>query len=424
MEFFITLNSIFHYIRTMRELFLITVSGVDKIGLTNNLTKTLSDYNVNILDIGQAVIHDTLSLGILIEIPKEAESSPVLRDVLFKAHELGLNTKVTPISEGDYENWVSAQGKPRYIITLLGPQITARHMHEISEIITGNNLNIDSIKRLSGRKSLHNPHDNLRACVELTVRGTPTDISTMRARFMQISRDLGIDISFQVDNMYRRNRRMVAFDMDSTLIQVEVIDELAKAAGVGDEVSRITEEAMQGKLDFSESFARRLALLEGLDENVLQGIAQNLPITQGAEFLISTLKQIGYKTAIISGGFEYFGKYLQDKLGIDYVYANKLEIKDGKVTGKVSGKVVDAEQKATILREIAEKEGINLNQVIAVGDGANDLPMLAIAGLGIAFHAKPLVKETARHSISNLGLDGILYLIGVRDRDLLAQIDV
>jgi phosphoserine phosphatase len=408
----------------MREIILISVSGTDKPGLTSNLTGVLSQYKINILDIGQAVIHDTLSLGILIEIPKESESSPVLRDLLFRAHELDLNVKFKPISADDYELWVSAQGKPRYIITLLGRQITSAHMKAISDVVAGNALNIDSIKRLSGRKSLHNPHDNLRACVELTVRGEPHDIVSMRASFLEISRDHGVDISFQVDNMYRRNRRMVAFDMDSTLIQAEVIDELAREAGVGDNVSEITELAMQGELDFKESFQRRLSLLEGLSEDVLEKVASRLVLTQGAEHLISTLKKIGYKTAIISGGFMYFGNYLQKKLGIDYVFANKLEIVDGKVTGRVSGTIVDAERKADILRELAAREQISLEQVIAVGDGANDLPMLGIAGLGIAFNAKPLVKKSARHSISNLGLDGILYLIGVRDRDLLIQSDV
>ncbi|KPQ00296.1 MAG: phosphoserine phosphatase SerB [Bacteroidetes bacterium HLUCCA01] len=408
----------------MREIILISVSGTDKPGLTNKLTKVLSEYKINILDVGQAVIHATLSLGILIEIPPESESSPVLRDILFKAHELELNVKFKPIDVQEYEDWVRAQGKPRYIITILGKQITALHMHEISEIISQNKLNIDSIKRLSGRKSLHNAHDNLRASVELTVRGEPDDIASMRSKFLDISRELGIDISFQIDNMYRRNRRMVAFDMDSTLIQAEVIDELAKAAGVGEQVAAITEQAMQGNIDFTESFRQRLALLAGLDEQVLASLADNLPITQGAENLISTLRKIGYKTAIISGGFEYFGKYLQRRLGIDYVFANQLEIKDGKVTGKVCGQVVNAERKAEILRELAKKEQISLDQVIAVGDGANDLPMLSIAGLGIAFNAKPVVKKSARHSISNLGLDGILYLIGVRDRDLLIQGDV
>ena len=402
----------------MRELFLVTLSGTDKIGLTNSLTKVLTDHNVNILDVGQAVIHDTLSLGFLIEVPENASSAPVLRDFLFRSHELGLNTKFTPITVDEYEHWVQLQGKPRYIITVLGPQIEARHVFEISELISENGLNIDSIKRLSGRKSILNSKTQTRSCIEFTVRGTPGNIDAMRARFLDISKDLGIDISFQIDNVYRRNRRMVAFDMDSTLIQVEVIDELAKAAGVGKQVSEITELAMQGELDFKESFSRRLGLLKGLDESVLESIAANLPLTQGAEHLISTLKKIGYKTAIISGGFQYFGNYLQKKLGIDYVYANQLEIIDGKVTGNVSGSVVDAQRKADILRELTIKENISLEQVIAVGDGANDLPMLSIAGLGIAFHAKPIVKKSAKHSISNLGLDGILYLIGVRDRDL------
>lgn len=405
----------------MRELFLVTLSGTDKIGITNGLTAVLAHHRVTILDIGQAVIHDTLSLGFLIELPKESESATVFRDLLFKSHELGLVTKFTPISLDEYEHWVSLQGKPRYIITLLGPQIEAKHVFEISEIIQSNGLNIDSIKRLSGRKSLLNAPDNLRSCIEFTVRGVPGNIDSMRSRFLDISRDLGIDISFQVDNVYRRNRRLVAFDMDSTLIQVEVIDELAKAAGVGKRVSEITERAMQGEIDFKESFRQRLALLEGLDESVLAGIANQLPLTQGAEHLISTLKKIGYKTAIISGGFQYFGNHLKHKLGIDYVFANQLEIIDGKVTGKIAGTVVDAQRKAEILREIAQKEDISLEQVIAVGDGANDLPMLSIAGLGIAFHAKPIVKKSAKHSISNLGLDGILYLIGVRDRDLFPE---
>jgi phosphoserine phosphatase len=206
--------------------------------------------------------------------------------------------------------------------------------------------------------------------------------------------------------------------MDSTLIEHEVIDELAKAAGVGDQVAAITERAMNGELDFTESFRARVALLKGLDEAVLSGIAANLKLSEGAEQLIRTLKVLGYKTAILSGGFTYFGRFLQQRLGIDYVHANELEIVAGKVTGNVVGQVVDGRRKAELLQEIAKKEGVDLEQVIAVGDGANDLPMLGIAGLGIAFRAKPLVKQNAKQSISTLGLDGILYLLGVRDRDL------
>jgi phosphoserine phosphatase len=401
----------------MREIILFTISGQDKIGLTSELTRLLSEYQINILDIGQANIHDTLSLGILLDIPAESESKPVLRELLFKAHELGLQARFEPVDADDYSAWVAAQGKPRYIITVLGPTITAEQLHRISQEVTDNGLNIDSIKRLSGRIPLEIV-TKTRACVELTVRGTPQDLDHMRASFMKISHDLGVDIGFQIDNVFRRNRRLVVFDMDSTLIQCEVIDELAKAAGVGAEVAAITEDAMQGKLDFKESFARRVGLLKGLDERVLKDIAEALPITPGAERLISTLKGIGYKTAIISGGFQYFGKHLQKKLGIDHVYANELVIREGKVTGDVGDDIVDGKRKAELLKSIAQRENIRLEQVIAVGDGANDLPMLAIAGLGIAFHAKPIVKERAEQSISNLGLDGILYLIGVRDRDV------
>lgn len=401
----------------MREIILFTISGQDKPGLTSELTRLLSEYRIDILDIGQANIHDTLSLGILLDIPPESESKPVLRELLFKAHELGLQARFEPVDAADYTAWVAAQGKPRYIITVLGPKITAAHLHQISLEVSQNGLNIDSIKRLSGRVPLDRS-TLTKACVELTVRGVPRDIDHMRAAFMRISHELGVDIAFQIDNVFRRNRRLVVFDMDSTLIQCEVIDELAKAAGVGDQVATITEEAMQGKLDFKESFAKRVGLLKGLDESVLKGIAASLPLTNGAERLISTLKGIGYKTAIISGGFQYFGAHLQKKLGIDYVFANELIIKDGKVTGEVGADIVDGKRKAELLKSIAQRENIRLEQVIAVGDGANDLPMLSIAGLGIAFHAKPIVKEKAEQSISTLGLDGILYLIGVRDRDL------
>jgi len=399
----------------VREIILINVAGHDRPGVTSKLTAILAQFDVNVLDIGQAVIHDTLSLGMLVEVPAAAEASPLLKDILFLCHELGLQVRFTPISGDSYEHWVAGQGKARHIITVLARKITAEHIARVSAIISEFHLNIDNIDRLSGRVPLNGAGAQSKACVEISARG-PLNDDEFRRRCMALASELDIDVAYQEDTMFRRNRRLVAFDMDSTLIDAEVIDELAKAAGVGDQVAAITERAMRGELDFTASFRARVALLKGLDESVLQGIAAGLRLNEGAERLVSTLKKMGYKTAILSGGFNYFGRHLQQRLGIDYVFANELEIRDGKVTGDVAGQVVDGQRKAALLREIAARENISMEQVIAVGDGANDLPMLSIAGLGIAFRAKPIVKQSAKQSISTLGLDGILYLLGISDR--------
>ena len=404
----------------MREIILLNIAGEDRPGVTSSVTSILAQFDVNVLDIGQAVIHDTLSLGMLVEVPAAAESSPLLKDILFRCHELGLQVRFTPISAESYHHWVAGQGKARHIITVLARKITAEHIARVSAIIAEFKLNIDRIERLSGRVPLNDdaPESGERrskACVEISARGQLND-AEFRQRCMVLASELDIDVAYQEDTMFRRNRRLVAFDMDSTLIDAEVIDELAKAAGVGVQVAAITERAMRGELDFTASFRARVALLKGLDESVLQQIAARLRLNEGAERLVSTLKKMGYKTAILSGGFNYFGQDLQQRLGIDYVFANELEIRDGKVTGDVVGQVVDGQRKAALLREIAAKENISLEQVIAVGDGANDLPMLSIAGLGIAFRAKPIVKQSARQAISTLGLDGILYLLGISDR--------
>ncbi|MGB5826963.1 MAG: phosphoserine phosphatase SerB [Pseudomonas mandelii] len=401
----------------MREIVLINITGVDRPGLTAAITGVLAQGGVNILDIGQAVIHDTLSFGILVEIPDTEQGKSVLKDILFKGYELDQQVRFTPVSEGDYQQWVGNQGKKRHIVTLLTRKVTAGQLQAVSSITAKYGLNIDHIDRLSGRMPLDTPADKGKGCIEFSVRGEAADPQALRAEFLSVAQELNVDIAFQEDSLFRRNRRLAVFDMDSTLIEAEVIDELAKAAGVGDQVSEITERAMAGELDFRASFKERLALLKGLDVSVLDSIGASLRLTEGAETLFAELKRLGYKTAILSGGFTYFAKQLQAKLGIDYVFANELEVVDGKVTGVAVEPIVDAQRKADLLKELVHKEGLRLEQTIAVGDGANDLPMLAIAGLGVAFRAKPLVKQSAKQAISTLGLDGVLYLLGFRDRD-------
>ena len=401
--------------KSQLELILINISGQDHPGVTSALSEILARYDAGILDIGQADIHHTLSRGILIK-TDSAVSGNIMKELLFKASELNVNIRFTPISVKEYEDWVGRQGKNRWIITLLGRRLTAKQIANVTSVLAEQGMNIDAIQRLTGRMPLgEEEQPKSKSCVELSVRGTPRDVHAMQERFMQLSQEDDFDISMQEDTLYRRCRRLICFDMDSTLIETEVIDELAMRAGVGDKVKAITERAMRGEIDFSESFRERVALLEGLDESVMREIAENLPVTEGVGRMMQVLKRAGYKTAILSGGFTYFGNYLKQKYGFDYVYANELEIVDGKLTGRHLGDIVDGRRKAELLRLIAQVENVNIAQTIAVGDGANDLPMLSTAGLGIAFHAKPKVKANAEQSISTIGLDGVLYFLGFKD---------
>ena len=403
---------------TKHEIILMSISGEDKPGVTSSLTEILSKHNATILDIGQANIHQSLSLGILFRLDPSMQGN-ILKDLLFTSYELGVNAKFTPIKREEYDNWVSRQGKESFVITLLGQKIEANQLSQVTKVIAEQGLNIDTIKRLTGRIPLDSDNDSEnRSCIELSVRGTPQNLTLIHEKFVNLSGELDLDISFQKDNIYRRNRRLICFDMDSTLIKTEVIDELADRAGVGEQVRAITEAAMRGEIDFNESFKKRVSLLKGLDESVMKEIAENLPIMDGADRLMHILKKCGYKIAILSGGFNYFGNYLKKRFGVDYLYANELEIIDGKLTGKHVGDIVDGKRKAELLKFLTQVEKIELDQVIAVGDGANDLPMLNIAGLGIAFHAKPKVKENARQSISSIGLDGVLYFLGFRDKHI------
>lgn len=397
------------------EIILVRIAGEDRPETITLITSILAKYGVTILDIGQADIHNTFSLGIMFQ-TLEKDSGQLLKELLFEASELSLNIRFFPISRDEYSAWVGMQGKNRYILTLLGRKLSAAQISAVTKIVADQGMAIDAIRRLTGRIPLDEEKARIRACIELSVRGTPRDRGEMQAGLMKLSSELQMDFSFQSDNMYRRMRRLICFDMDSTLIRTEVIDELAERAGVGAKVREITEQAMRGEIDFKESFARRVSLLKGLDSSVMVDIAENLPLTEGVDRLMFALKKYGYKIAILSGGFTFFCNYLKRKYNIDYVYANELEIgEDGKLTGGYVGDIVDGRRKAELLRLIAQMENVDLQQTIAVGDGANDLPMLAEAGLGIAFHAKPKVAENAGQAINTIGLDGVLYFLGFRD---------
>ena len=401
----------------MTKILLITITGHDKPGLTSAFAQTLAESNATLLDIGQAVIHDALALGLMVKANPSSSIKIVEAKIQEKARELGVTARLNHVSEGEYRDWVKKQHKQRFIVTLLAPQITAAQLMVVTSVFAAHSLNIDIMDRLSARASASDQREP-RMCIEFTISGDQVGAVELRCKLLTLADHSEFDIAVQEDSIFRRNRRLIAFDMDSTLIQMEVIDELARLAGVGEQVSAITAAAMRGELDFNTSFRKRLSLLQGLSAGVLDDVAARLPITPGAHRLLGTLKALGYKTAILSGGFTCFAQKLKDELGFDYIYANELGLAGGLLTGEPVGEIIDGARKAELLKQIAAREGIALEQTIAVGDGANDLPMLSVAGLGVAFHAKPLVRGKAKHSISRMGLDALLYLLGLRDRHM------
>ncbi|ERL50233.1 phosphoserine phosphatase [Halomonas huangheensis] len=390
-------------------------TGQARPGQLAELGKTLARSGARLLDINQSVTFGIVSLEAVVALDHEAELESALAAT---GTDLGLDVQAIQVSAEEYHRWSENQSQPRLIMTLLAPRIPAGILAEVGALTAEHGLTVELIHRLSGREPLDGEAPQQGSCVECWLRGPDADILALREKALALGAAHGVDIALQEDCIWRTHRRLVCFDMDSTLIKAEVIDELARRHGVYDEVAEVTERAMRGELDFQQSFRERMAKLKGLDESVLAEIAAELPLMDGVETLMAQLKRLGYRTAILSGGFTYFARYLQQRLGFDEIHANELVIENGKVTGEVREPIVDADRKALLLREIAEREGIRMEQTIAVGDGANDLKMLAEAGLGIAFRAKPMVRQQARQSISTLGLDAVLYLIGYRQSDL------
>ena len=391
-----------------QRLILLTMTGPDRPGIIAAVTGQIAEAGARIRDIEQTVTHTLLSLSIVIDFPTgESDNKPLIKELLYLAKETGLDLDFSVLGEADYRR---KSTRDAHVVTMMGGEVNALAIARVGKILAEHGVNIERVSKLN--------QGDLR-CVELLVTApAELDMRTINRQLLHAGANLGVDIAVQRENLYRRAKRLVVMDMDSTLIQIEVIDELARIAGVGEQVALITERAMNGELDFPAALRERVALLSGLPAAALEEVYRNIPFTPGAKTLIRVLKRLGFKTAIISGGFSYFADRIKDDLGLDYAFANELEIVDGLVSGRVIGPVVDGGRKAELLEEIAAKEGVTLDQAIAIGDGANDLPMLGKAGLGIAFNAKARVREEADYHINQQRLDSILYLLGISEREM------
>ena len=388
----------------MADQLLLTFTGPDGPGITAQLSRVLAQAGARLDDVEQVVVQGFLTLGFAVTFGDAAAEESALKELLYTAKRLGLALDDRKLPAGP--------GRPRerHALTLLARSLGPSALQAVAEVLAAHGANIERIHRLS---------EGGLACVEIALSLAPeTDPLPLRRALLAAAGAGSFDCALQRETLLRRSKRLVVMDMDSTLIRIEVIDELARAHGVGEQVAEITRRAMHGELDFDQSLRERVALLRGLDAAVLYQLAANLPLTEGAEVLLRVLKRLGYRTAVISGGFSHAAEALQARLGIDHAWANTLEIEGGKLTGRVLGPIVNAQRKADLLEQLAREEGVPLDQVIAIGDGANDLLMLQKAGHGIAFHAKPKLREAAHTAISAMGLDAILYLLGITGRDV------
>ncbi len=401
----------------------LTEGNDNSIGSTKLLSlifDSLSVSDVDVVDIQTLTIDKACVVQVLLSYAKKPLSDQEIDSLIEAAGESLCDSGCKILTHAMSVDAI--QSAEPFVITLMGEHITADFTSSVVGVIHNNHSLLCSIASLNDDMVKSTPvknNEQMPFAYELSILLSDNSyLRDLKSQLLELAGQYSIDLAIQKDCVLRKQKRLACFDMDSTLIQAEVIDELAKEAGVGQQVAEITESAMQGKLNFNESFIKRMSLLEGLDESVLEKVAERLVLSDGVEVLFATLNRLGYKTAILSGGFDYFGRFLQKKLGIDYVYANELDIVEGKVTGRVTSEIVNGDKKAALLKMIAQNENIDLEQVIAVGDGANDLPMLATAGLGVAYKAKPLVKQSAEHSINYVGLEGILYMLGLSTQQI------
>jgi phosphoserine phosphatase len=388
-----------------RDFVMVTVSGPDQPGITSAFSKILVDNHVEVVDIEQASLQDFLGLSFLLDMSEAKQSKDgVLKDLLFEASRLRLTLNFRLFSEKEMK---ARNSKNLFILTYFGD---TRALAELSNILAEENANIEMISNLTRHCA---------SCVELTINVNEVmNLGRLKAKVLAKSHELNIDLALQKMEAYRKNKRLVFFDMDSTLVDMEIIDEMAQRAGVFKEVARITEKARRGDIDFEEALIQRVALLKGLKVEELEKIRNEMKLSEGAEDLVETLKRLGYKLGLVSGGFDYFSDFLREKLGLDFSYANQLEIKNGALTGKVLGKIVDNTYKAKIVHMVANREGVLLDQTVAIGDGANDVLMLGQAGLGIAYNAKERLMRAANMSLGQARLKNILYILGLSEEEM------